>query len=51
MQTIQFHSKVEKRKHIAQETLDHFVPIAKELVLLKLADEFEKLSQAILALA
>ncbi|MEM9417173.1 MAG: HD domain-containing protein, partial [Bacteroidota bacterium] len=43
MRTIKGHSKVSKRKLIAQETADFFVPLAKRLGLKEAAEEFEKM--------
>jgi len=48
MRTIQFHSSVAKRKHISQETLDHFVPLARKLGLENMAAELEQLSKEVL---
>ena len=47
MRTIQFH-KPERQQYIAQETLQEFVPLAKELKLLALAEELADLSKAVL---
>lgn len=43
MRTIGGHSKVSKRKLIAQETADFFVPLARKLGLEEAAAEFEKM--------
>ena len=48
MRTIQYHSSLDKQKYIAQETLEHFVPLARKLGIEKMATELEKLSQAVL---
>jgi Na+/proline symporter len=48
MRTIQGHSNLQKQKHIAHETLTFFVPMAKELGLLALAEELEERSLAVL---
>jgi PAS domain-containing protein len=48
MRTIQFHSSVAKRKQIAQETLEHFVPLAHKLGLKNMAIELEELSKEVL---
>ncbi|MHB9147500.1 MAG: HD domain-containing protein [Candidatus Amoebophilus sp.] len=47
MRTIQFHSSVAKRKYISQQTLDHFVPLARKLGLEKMAAELEQLSKEV----
>ena len=49
MRTIQFHSSIAKQKHISQETLDYFVPLAHKLELEKMAAELEQLSKEVLA--
>ena len=43
MRTINGHEKVSKRKLIAQETVEFFVPLAKKLGLTEAAQEFEKM--------
>lgn len=48
MRTIQYHSSLSKQRSIAQETLKHFVPLARELNLEKMAVELEQLSKAVL---
>lgn len=48
MRTIQFHSSLAKQQSIAQETLKHFVPLARELKLEKMATELERLSEEVL---
>jgi len=48
MRTIGGHSKVSKRKLIAQETADFFVPLARKLGLEKAAQEFEKMCLEVL---
>ena len=47
MRTINGHSKVSKRKLIAQETTDFFVPLAKKLGLKEAAQEFEKICEEV----
>lgn len=49
MRTIQFHSKLEKRKQIAEETLLFFVPIAQHLGLKDVEVELQKRSAEVLA--
>ena len=48
MRTISGHSKLEKRKHIATETLYFFVPLAEKLSLITIAEELKKLSIEVL---
>ncbi|ACE05495.1 metal-dependent phosphohydrolase HD sub domain [Candidatus Amoebophilus asiaticus 5a2] len=48
MRTISGHSSLAKQKHIANETLNFFVPLAKNLGLETIARELEKLSLAVL---
>eukprot|EP01132_Coremiostelium_polycephalum_P000026 gene26-36_t len=47
MRTIQYHLSVVKRRHVAQETLDYFVPLANRLNWTKMADELTQLSKAV----
>ena len=47
MRTINGHKKVAKRKLIAQETMDFFVPLARKLGLQEAAAEFEKMCLAV----
>ena len=47
MRTINGHSKVPKRKLIAQETADFFVPLARKLGLERAAQEFEKMCEEV----
>ncbi len=49
MRTINGHPKVSKRKLVAQETMDFFVPLAKKLGLTDAAAEFEKMCQEVFA--
>jgi (p)ppGpp synthase/HD superfamily hydrolase len=49
MRTIQHHPKLSKQKSIAKETLEHFVPLARELKLHAIADELERLSLEVMA--
>ncbi len=49
MRTIQHHPKLSKQKYIAEETLEHFVPLAHKLKLYKMAEELERLSQEVMA--
>ena len=49
MRTIKGHSSVAKRKLVAQETVDFFVPLAKKLGLTEAATEFEKMCLEVLA--
>jgi (p)ppGpp synthase/HD superfamily hydrolase len=49
MRTIQFHSKLEKRKQIAEETLLFFVPMAQHLGLKDVEAELQKRSAEVLA--
>lgn len=49
MRTISGHSSLNKQKHIANETLNFFVPLAKNLKLASIANELEKLSLDVLA--
>ncbi len=49
MRTIQFHSKLEKRKKIAEETLLFFVPMAQHLGLKEVEAELKKRSSDVLA--
>jgi Na+/proline symporter len=48
MRTIEGHSSINKQKHIAQETLNFFVPLAKNLDLAAVATELEERSLAVL---
>jgi len=48
MRTINGHPKVSKRKLVAQETADFFVPLAKKLGLTEAAAEFEKMCLEVL---
>jgi Na+/proline symporter len=48
MRTIQHHPSLTKQKNIANETLTFFVPMAKELNRLNMAEELEKLCVAVL---
>ena len=48
MRTIKGHPSIEKQKHIAQETLQFFVPLAKHLGYTTVADELEKLCFGVL---
>jgi Na+/proline symporter len=48
MRTIQWHSSIQRQKHIAHETFLLFVPMAKELRLANLAEELEARSLAVL---
>lgn len=48
MRTIQHHPKLSKQKAIAKETLEHFVPLARQLQLHEMAEELEKLSQEVM---
>ena len=50
MRTINGHPKVSKRKLVAQETIDFFVPLAKKLGLTEAAQEFEKMCEEVFAL-
>ena len=47
MRTINGHGKVSKRKLIAQETADFFVPLARKLGLEEAAAEFEKMCEEV----
>jgi len=49
MRTISGHSSFAKQKHIANETLYSFVPLAQKLKLTPVAEELEKLSLEVLA--
>jgi (p)ppGpp synthase/HD superfamily hydrolase len=49
MRTISGHSPLAKQKHIANETLNFFVPLAEKLGLTAIAKELEKLSLGVLA--
>lgn len=49
MRTIQHHPKLSKQKSIAKETLEHFVPLARQLKLHQMAEELERLSQEVMA--
>ena len=48
MRTISGHKRLEKRQHIAQETLDFFVPMAERLGLEEAATEFRQRCAAVL---
>jgi hypothetical protein len=48
MRTIEGHSFLAKQKHIANETLNFFVPLAKSLGLAAISQELEKLSLQVL---
>jgi hypothetical protein len=48
MRTISGHSSLTKQKHIASETLNFFVPLAKNLELTAVSEELEKLSLEVL---
>ncbi|MHB9147328.1 MAG: sodium:solute symporter family protein [Candidatus Amoebophilus sp.] len=48
MRTISGHSSLAKQKHIASETLNFFVPLAKNLELTTVSQELEKLSLEVL---
>jgi (p)ppGpp synthase/HD superfamily hydrolase len=48
MRTIEFHSKLQKRKQIAEETLLFFVPIAQHLGLKHVEEELQTRSSAVL---
>ena len=48
MRTISGHSSLAKQKHIANETLNFFVPLAKNLGLITVSQELEKLSLQVL---
>ena len=48
MRTIQYHPSLAKQKHIAEETLQFFVPIAKHLGLTQAVKELKELSLAVL---
>ncbi|MHB9148376.1 MAG: HD domain-containing protein [Candidatus Amoebophilus sp.] len=48
MRTISGHSSLAKQKHIASETLNFFVPLAKNLELTAVSQELEKLSLEVL---
>ena len=48
MRTISGHSSLAKQKHIANETLNFFVPLAKNLKLESITEELEKLSLEVL---
>jgi (p)ppGpp synthase/HD superfamily hydrolase len=48
MRTIQGHSSLNQRQHIANETLLFFVPMAKQLGMTAMAKELEELSLAVL---
>lgn len=50
MRTIEGHEKEEKRRKIAQETLDFFVPRAKDLGLMGIYDELKALAEKVLHL-
>ncbi|MEL6607118.1 MAG: HD domain-containing protein [Bacteroidota bacterium] len=47
MRTINGHSKVSKRKLVAQETIDFFLPLAQKLGLKEAAAEFEKMCEEV----
>jgi Na+/proline symporter len=49
MRTIEGHSSLAKQKHIASETLNFFVPLAKNLGLAAVSEELEKLSLQVLS--
>jgi hypothetical protein len=49
MRTIQHHPQLSKQKSIAKETLDYFVPLARQLHLHPMAEELERLSQEVIA--
>lgn len=49
MRTISGHSSLAKQRHIASETLNFFVPLAKNLKLISMAKELEKLSLEVLS--
>jgi (p)ppGpp synthase/HD superfamily hydrolase len=48
MRTIQGHSSIDKQKHIANETLLFFVPLAKQLGMAAMAEELEELCFGVL---
>ena len=48
MRTIEGHPSIAKQKHIATETLNFFVPLAKNLGLTTVSQELEKLSLQVL---
>ena len=48
MRTINGHDKVSKRKLIAQETADFFIPLTQKLGLTKVTREFEKMCLEVL---
>jgi Na+/proline symporter len=48
MRTIQYHSSYERKRQIAKETLQFFVPIAQHLGLIQAMEELEKLSFEVL---
>jgi (p)ppGpp synthase/HD superfamily hydrolase len=48
MRTISGHSSLAKQKHIASETLNFFVPLAKSLELKAVSEELERLSLEVL---
>ncbi|MEL6359011.1 MAG: HD domain-containing protein, partial [Bacteroidota bacterium] len=50
MRTIEGHGKVSKRKLVARETVDFFVPLAEKLGLKKAAQEFEKMCKEVFAM-
>ena len=50
MRTINGHPKVSKRKLVARETMDFFVPLAKKLGLKEAAAEFEKMCKEVFAM-
>ena len=47
MRTINGHKKVSKRKLVARETMDFFVPLARKLRLKEVAEEFEKMCEEV----
>jgi (p)ppGpp synthase/HD superfamily hydrolase len=49
MRTISGHSSLAKQRHIANETLNFFVILAKNLGLVSVATELEKLSLEVLS--
>lgn len=49
MRTIQFHPSLNKQKNIANETLNFFVPMAKQINRLDMAEELERLSLEVIA--
>ena len=48
MRTINGHTEVSKRKLVAQETMDFFVPLAEKLGLKEVVQEFKERCEAIL---